>query len=332
MDILKYFVRKHTIDIPFSFIDKLDQDNNINILKSFLSNYIDEEKIDYPYEKYITNPYKLSYFIPTFKIKSGVIMFVGKSNNIYSLDIITDYFTQYARIKDDINMYYDSREDIINKAIDLSIKDEDNLNMSLLADVTNNIIFTKDSPNLSFSVSLVRLICNKYCKEDGLLFDPFSEWGDRAIGAALSSTVSQYIGIDINKYLIDGYEDIKEFIKYIRPEKTINFHIANSKEIDPFIITDDTLIDLIFTSPPYYFDIEDQRDWLDNTIIPITTKLWKWLRIRGNLVYYIFDNTPLFIDRMIEIYGKPFYTHRYSRDKILSSGSFYIWRKLNKGF
>ena len=101
----------------------------------------------------------------------------------------------------------------------------------------------------NFSSHSAAAIYNDYCPEDSIVLDPSAGWGDRMQGAAASSKVRKYIGIDPNEDLYTGYSQIAELVK----DDLIVEILPHGSEVLPY--TDKESVDLVFTSPPYW-DLE----------------------------------------------------------------------------
>jgi 16S rRNA G966 N2-methylase RsmD len=143
----------------------------------------------------------------------------------------------------------------------------------------------------TFNPVIAKAIYDIYA-EDGNVLDPFSGWGDRAIGALGSPRVKKYIGVDANPNLKLGYQRLKEELDH---DDKITFNIQDIRSFDT-----DEKFDLIFTSPPYYdfevySDEESQsitgfntyEEWYKGFMVPILTKLAQFLTPGGRLILHI---------------------------------------------
>ena len=90
-----------------------------------------------------------------------------------------------------------------------------------------------------FKPSVAYQICKKYKPETVL--DPFAGWGSRAVGCSASGC--NYIGIDNNNNLLDGYDKVKE-----RTNLNFDIIISDCLKVDYSKYT----YDMVLTSPPYY--------------------------------------------------------------------------------
>lgn len=145
-----------------------------------------------------------------------------------------------------------------------------------------------------FRPSAAKTIYEKFnCKK---VLDFSSGWGDRLSAAMATDCVENYVGIDPNISLIEGYDkQIDKFgvgknIKMIpKPAEEALFDL----EYDP---------DLIFTSPPYFIIERYSKDstqswqrykkidsWLNSFLFPVIEKSWNLLKTGGHMAINISD-------------------------------------------
>jgi DNA modification methylase len=145
----------------------------------------------------------------------------------------------------------------------------------------------------AFSPVLAKCIYDNLLPEEGgIVLDPFSGWGDRAIGALGSSKVVKYHGVDCNTDLTEGYSKIKEDLD---SDDKLNFACMPFEDF-----VSDIKYDLIFTSPPY-FDFETYSDeptqsinshknykqWFNNWFKIVLRKMVKMLSRKGIIALHI---------------------------------------------
>ncbi len=128
------------------------------------------------------------------------------------------------------------------------------------------------------------------------ILDFSSGWGDRLSGAMATNCVENYVGIDPNTNLLDGYsKQIEKFgngknIKMIMQPAE---EALNELEYNP---------DLIFTSPPYFVIERYSKDstqswqrykkienWLNLFLFPVIEKSWNLLENGGHMAINISD-------------------------------------------
>ena len=168
------------------------------------------------------------------------------------------------------------------------------------------------------------MICDKY--KPFSVLDPFSGWASRMIGC--TSSGCKYIGIDSNKNLKQGYDEIRE-----------ELDISNSTQI----IFNDCLninyskfeYDMVLTSPPYY-NIElysytqkrSKKEW-NEFYKEIFTKIWNNLKKYG--YFCINVNTEIYEKVLEPLLGEAFekieYPKSYRRKQKVNSEFIYVWIK-----
>jgi hypothetical protein len=161
-----------------------------------------------------------------------------------------------------------------------------------------------------------------HCKHQPIIriYDPSSGWGGRILGAMAVSEDRKihYIGTDPNpdNHFDDGtsrYSLLADFYNEKTYRSNPFFSNTNTYEIykhgsevirdDPNFIKHKGLIDMVFTSPPYfnreaYSEDENQSykkygssydDWRDNFLRPTLETAVEWLRPGGYLLWNIAD-------------------------------------------
>ncbi len=337
-----------TIDIPYSDL-KIYQNKRSIIVDDLVEKIISED-VEFPYQSYIINPQELAKHKPLLRIENDsgkhYIVYDEKDIDYYTLDVITEYFTEYARVKANVihfdspyNIYKKNPKSIVSEAFNIAMKYEDNIDTRSLSEAIWNT--TKQVSN--FSVSLAIFICDRY--GSNIFFDPFAGWGDRAIGAALSDTINIYRAVDVNTDVFEGYEDIVNFLNGIRPNKSIEITLFPIEDFNYLGNYQDSP-DLIFTSPPHFnhefyssdpgqsiIKYLDEESWVNEWFIPVTRKLWKLLVKGGYLIYHLSRNIKpkylvsriMKLDILINNFITDYYIERF-KGKV-SSNRLYVWKK-----
>lgn len=224
------------------------------------------------------------------------------------LDVITDYFTGDIRNKCSMNglpspteIFIIRADDVVKYAVERAIRTNTDMCSKYLYDA----IYTMNTKQCkNFKVSVAMKIYDHF--QAKITYDPCSGWGDRGIAAALSKSVQTYVGTDPNTHLSSGYNDISNFFKVHRPEKTIQYYHYPAEDIDlnSLFSEDSFKPDLIFTSPPFFDqEIYDNdattrvtqsvvkhptiTDWYDNWFVKMTVRNWEILKPGGHLIYYL---------------------------------------------
>jgi 16S rRNA G966 N2-methylase RsmD len=155
-----------------------------------------------------------------------------------------------------------------------------------------------------FKVSLASAVCRHFRAVNVL--DPFSGWGDRALGAAAAG-VKRYVGTDPNLRLRPGYEMIADFLKHHAPATSIKFRPIPAEEYGGAQMREDLppgeKFDLVFSSPPF-FDYETYDsgakqsivthktyvEWANRWFGPLIMSLWDMIAEGGHLAIYMADS------------------------------------------
>lgn len=153
------------------------------------------------------------------------------------------------------------------------------------------------------------------------VLDPCAGWGDRMLGAAVSSCVKKYVGFDPNRALIPGYKEIMR--RFGHEQKTresvdtvfsiVETHVAFSNDFEiyaePFeqgvLSFPPNSFDFAFTSPPY-FDYEDYtplnpkyKDWFLQFYTPLFKQTARVLKPGTFFAIHIGDTSAGQITRFL---------------------------------
>ena len=156
------------------------------------------------------------------------------------------------------------------------------------------------------------------------VLDPCAGWGDRMLGATVSSCVKKYVGFDPNRALIPGYKEIMRRFGHVQkmrdtvfdfanPSVATQTHIAFSNDFEiyaePFeqgvLSFPPNSFDFAFTSPPY-FDYEDYtptnpkyRDWFLQFYTPLFKQTCRVLKPGAFFAIHIGDTSAGQITRFL---------------------------------
>lgn len=147
------------------------------------------------------------------------------------------------------------------------------------------------------------------------VLDPCAGWGDRMLGATVSSCVKKYVGFDPNRALIPGYKEIMQRFghTYPYPQVATETHVAFSNDFEiyaePFekgiLSFPPNSFDFAFTSPPY-FDYEDYtltnpkyRDWFLEFYTPLFKQTARVLKPSAFFAIHIGDTSAGQITRFL---------------------------------
>lgn len=128
------------------------------------------------------------------------------------------------------------------------------------------------------------------------VLDFSSGWGDRLSAAMASETVEEYVGIDPNKELYEGYQ---QQIRLFSNKDIMNIFLPAEEGVQTLKNFNP---DLVFTSPPYYNIERYSKDptqswqkykklnnWLDGFLFPTLENSWNILQNGGYMVINISD-------------------------------------------
>jgi tRNA1(Val) A37 N6-methylase TrmN6 len=128
------------------------------------------------------------------------------------------------------------------------------------------------------------------------VLDFSSGWGDRLSAAMASETVEEYVGIDPNKELYEGYQ---QQIRLFSKKDIMNIFLPAEESIQTL---NNFNPDLVFTSPPYFIIERYSKDssqswqrykkldaWLENFLFKTLSDAWKILKSGGHMAINISD-------------------------------------------
>jgi tRNA1(Val) A37 N6-methylase TrmN6 len=128
------------------------------------------------------------------------------------------------------------------------------------------------------------------------VLDFSSGWGDRLSAAMASETVEEYVGIDPNKELYEGYQ---QQIRLFSKKDIMNIFLPAEESIQTL---NNFNPDLVFTSPPYFIIERYSKDssqswqrykkldaWLENFLFKTLSDAWEILKSGGHMAINISD-------------------------------------------
>jgi hypothetical protein len=221
------------------------------------------------------------------------IKMISDSTVYEKVNIITDLYTEPVRMKARLSRkmspieFWTRDEKIIRIESRKRFGKEDNFSL-------RETIYLICKEATSFSPVLSKCIFDNLLPEKGgVVLDPFSGWGDRAIGALGSDRVLKYQGVDCNLELSESYKKIKTDLD---TTGKIDFTMC---PFEDFKGEDDTY-DLVFTSPPFfdfevYSDDKSQSirgkknygDWFDRWMTLVLNKIVRLVKHGGYIALHI---------------------------------------------
>ena len=228
------------------------------------------------------------------------VLYICMHRDVYDeCDIITDYFTEYARIKASVRgnkSPYEMWQDPKFQSHITSIAKKYNSKQNKLREFQREAIYANIKECTNFKVSAAVEIYKLFNAQ--IVFDPFGGWGDRMIGA-VAANVIKYVCTDINENLEKGYAEISEFMHTAKCETLIKYRIMPVEKYKLSEFKEDfgkNAPDCIFTSSPFHnyeiynidnLIIESYEKWLDDWLLPIIDQLWGILKPMGYLALHL---------------------------------------------
>jgi 16S rRNA G966 N2-methylase RsmD len=340
----------------WQFIHKMGEDND------FIWNVATEIK-DFPFYKQITNikeimemfsklkkydyrsriihkPYQIKNISKNIDLKyqDKYTIILSKDSDYQDWNQISSYFTEESRMRCNVINSL-SPYDFFYKNKDLVYEHAYNKYGKVGVFELREALYDLNKQCTSFRPSLMKTMIDMFQSKSVLDFS--SGWGDRLIGAIASNC--NYVGIDPNKHLINGY---REMIKVLGNSNFNKFHMISGKAESVSIPKKS--YDLVFTSPPY-FDLEtysndksqsishfkNEKIWYQDFLLFVLKKVWKLLETNGIMAININQKKKEnYIQWMIKDVSK-FTNSEYLgvisyADKNLSNPQpIWIWKKIS---
>lgn len=276
---------------------------------------------DFPYKRtfmkdpkyYLNNLKTKNYlmsteFIPINSASSGDmawkydnrIVYVCMHRDVYEeCDMITDYFTEYARVKASVRgkkspykMWQDPKFRSYILKIAKKFKSQNNI---VINEIYREAIYANIKECTNFKVSAAVEIYKLFNAQ--IVFDPFGGWGDRMVGASAAG-VLKYVCTDINENLEKGYAELSEFL-HTSGDTEIKYRIMPVEKYTLQEFKEDfgtNAPDCIFTSSPFHnYEIyntdipiiESYETWIQDWLLPIIDRLWGMLKPMGYLALHL---------------------------------------------
>ncbi len=249
-------------------------------------------------------------FVKWDKYKTPFPTLIVSTEDVYDyINMITDLYTEKARMKASVYgclsplEYWNQNQEKIKK---MAMERYGNTSpYSLRETIYSN---TKEATTYSPAVSK-KIYSLLLPKDGGTVFDPFSGWGDRAIGAVSSKKVTKYVGVDCNPELKEGYAEIEKL------SDKIQFNLCSI-----FEFKSEDQYDLVFSSPPFgdyetynpedekqsTHEFTDYRKWFDNFMVQALDIIEKLCKPGGYIALHMGETyrTPTFPHDVIDYLKK----------------------------
>ena len=309
------------------------------------------KQVDFPYFKnYVSLNYilkelqKLKNYNPIFlknnptnrqlnKFNGRLVIFREDYNKNKSLYGITDYFSQYCRVrcinnlksKDSPYDYFQKNKDKIYQ----ELLSENKSNKTIGYEDFSEYLYKNTKQCTNFNTTVVISIL-KLLKPKRYL-DPSAGWGDRLIGAIAYGC--EYTGVDPSNCMNPIYHKIID--ELVPRNRQNNYNIIQSG-FETAII-ESNHYDLVFTSPPFFdFELYENdakqsveqfntlEKWLHGFLFPLTEKAYHALTINGHFGLYISDYTGIsFTKEMFKYINENLKGFKYQ-------GDIHYWTPENK--
>jgi tRNA1(Val) A37 N6-methylase TrmN6 len=188
-----------------------------------------------------------------------------------------------------LNKYFSNQYKFYEKGLKikkLSFKDnDDEYKNSINAIFLQNIMYEDNKFCTVYKPYLFKLLINLFCKNNGKIIDLSSGWGDRLLGIlSVQDNINLYIGIDPNKRLFRGYNQMISDLCNDKNKNKIKLINEKAEEVNYINFSND--FDIIFWSPPFFDkeiyvnkeeeDKEEDKDNLKNQSIEIFNNYNDW--------------------------------------------------------
>lgn len=230
---------------------------------------------------------------------------IGEDGCYERANILTDLYTEKARVKARVNgllsplEYWQTNEEKIRQEAKERFGEVSNFTL-------REVIYLTCKEATAFSPVLSKYIYDcLLSRSNSKVLDPFSGWGDRAIGALASDKVGMYEGVDCNPGVFPGYQKLIQDLdssgqseRWSLPlkGKKLTFHQSTFENFKG----KERYYDLIFSSPPF-FDYEIYHsdssqsingrsrylDWFRNWMTPVLRQMVKYIRKGGLIALHI---------------------------------------------
>lgn len=193
-------------------------------------------------------------------------------------------FIHVTNGSDKRSFYYKFHTDeILKRAIRTSIKHKNNVVPYILRD-TLNIVSGATFSN--FKPMTAKSIYEKYCPENGLIYDFSCGWGGRMLGALTSEKNYTYVGVEPNTNTYNNLNKLGDHINSVS-KKRFKIYKACSEDFS----LKSNIFDFAFSSPPYFnleiYSDEDTQcynkysnisDWMQFYVKPTILNTYKMLK------------------------------------------------------
>jgi len=270
---------------------------------------IDMERIEV-LDNCVIHPYKST--DPKFQFLEKIKCISGLECEYYSMDVLSEYFQEPVRIKafrkghkPSSNYWNTILKNVLIKCIaNKTLSDKSyGVTMRNIRDAIDECtrkICDHFSP--SIIISLLRIISDigALNLKDAKILDICAGWGDRLLACAAVG-VKSYTGIDPNRDLKKGYDEMQQFLlNNVTTEITMHYKCA--EDMSEFINSEE-IYDIVLAFPPY-FNIEtyceeetqsskkyiEMHNWRDEFVKASLKEAYSRIRPGGFLLFNLNDS------------------------------------------
>lgn len=191
------------------------------------------------------------------------------------------------------NRYKDSEK--FRKVIRWILENETEFNESILRNELRRFCSVTN-----FKPLVAKYLCDRYCPENGVVFDYSAGWSGRLIGCCASSKVLKYIGTDVSKQTFFGLRRVVRALESIPINKKLEIYNFPSEDSENYISLEK--FDVCLSSPPY-FDMEKYSNdpeqsyrrypeydlWKEKFLTGVVSNCYKKLNAGGFFIINVAD-------------------------------------------
>jgi tRNA1(Val) A37 N6-methylase TrmN6 len=277
---------KHVSSIP------IEQKKEIS---EYLFNFF--RKIGFPYDRESEENLKLDFYkLCNFngKIENLEIKFAPECGNSIMKPFYKHFFDVVGEKNKKSMMQAFNDDELLKSVIDnrlgITYKETFNITGNMIRQGIRNS-FAGFAASV-FKPSIAKTIYDHFC-DDSTVLDISAGFGQRLLGAAASTKVKKYIGIDPWSLQIESANKMIEFFKIQKAE----MHQIGSEKFCPEELFEQ--IDFVFSSPPFYnkeIYCQEETQAYQNKSFAMFIECW-WIKTAEN-VYKMLKNDGVFVVNM----------------------------------
>lgn len=117
------------------------------------------------------------------------------------------------------------------------------------AGIRRGVRFQRLSGVYNFRPSVAKVLVDRYCPPNGIVYDPCGGWGGRMLGTLISNAHARYVACEPSTRTFRGLHEIAQWVGRYVPgaDSRVALHCMPAEEFEP-----PAGVDLVMTSPPYW--------------------------------------------------------------------------------